>query len=122
MEPAYINLAVLLSASGLFLFGLACVIYVAFRFLALVLSLDAAILKEFQMNTNAYRDAARTNPIQESKLKDFIQSRMAPTDGDFIPVSDEEAFLQEQITELRGKGLTDEELEAFVRQAVSDKV
>ena len=107
----------LLIAAALFLFGLACVIYVAYRFLVIVLSLDAAILHEFKGHGRNVEQIAKSGPIQEEKLKSFIQARMSPTDGGFVPQSDEEAFINEQVEHLRRQGMSDEELDAFIRQA-----
>jgi hypothetical protein len=113
-----------LIAAALFLFSLACMFYVGFRFLSLVLSMEIGIVKEFRGgNTQVLEavhevggDAGKT----QSKLKDFIASRFTPTEGEFIPVTDEEQFIQEQVEHLRQQGLTDEELDAFIRQAVAD--
>ena len=110
----------LLFAAGSFLFGLACVIYVAMRFLIIAISLDAAILREFKGQSAAVGRALGDIPEKEEKLKSFIQSRMTPTEGEFVPQSEEEQFIQEQVEHLRRQGMTDEELDAFVRQAAGD--
>ena len=112
----------LLVAAGFFLFGLSCVIYVALRYLILVLSMDSAILHEFKGQTKTMNKIASAGPIQEEKLKTFIQARMAPTEGDFAPYSEEEAFINEQVEHLRRQGMTDEELDAFVRSAVGTDI
>ena len=112
----------LLASAGFFLFSLSCVLYVAFRFLILVLSLDSAILREFKGQIGRVDQVTAQGPINEKKLKDFIQSRMAPTEGDYHPYSDEEAFIQEKVEELRHQGMTQEELDAFVRQAVGSDI
>ena len=113
----YLGIIGVLLASALLLLGLACVIYVAYRFLIIVLSLDAAILHEFKGQGRNVEKMAKAGPIQEDKLKSFIQARMTPTEGDFVPQSDEEAFINEQVEHLRRQGLTDEELDLFIRQA-----
>lgn len=118
-----LTVALLLAAGGLFLVGLAAVVYVAYRFLALALSMDMAMLREFRVQANASEKAAQSaGPVLGDRLREFISSRMAPTEGEFVPTSDEEMFIQEQVEHLRRQGLTEEELEAFMRQAVGTDI
>jgi hypothetical protein len=46
---------------------------------------------------------------------------MTPTEGDFTPVSEEEQFIQENVEHLRRQGMTEEELDSFIRQAVGSE-
>lgn len=110
---------VLLFAAAMFCFGIASVIYVAFRFLSIAISLDSAILRGIK-NKPQEQVQQPTEPPLESKLREFISSRLAPTQGDFVPYADEVAFLNEQVESLRSKGLTEEELNQFIRQAVTE--
>lgn len=105
------------------MFGLACVIYVAYRFLALALSMDAAILREFSLTSKSIKQLTQSaGPVLGEKLKEFIANRLTPTEGDFSGSSDEELFLNEQVEHLRRQGLTEEELNAFIRQAVGTDI
>lgn len=113
---------VILFAIGFCLLGVASVVYVAFRFLSLVLSMEVGILKEFQGSQRAVNIALEDVPRKESQLKEFIKARMTPTDGDFVPTDDETAFINEQVDHLRNQGLSAEELDAFVRQAVGSDI
>ncbi len=129
-------LVFMLIGGGVFLFAAACVIYVAFRFLSLVLTLDMAMLREFKyqaINTGqaistasqavtSAEEAMKANSVQPSKLREFIAARMSPTQGDFTPYSEEEAFINESVEHLRRQGLNDDELDAFVRQAVGTDI
>lgn len=113
---AYYHIAILLAASGLFLFGLSCVIYVAYRFLSLVLSLDAAMLREFKLNVRS------PNPVLGRKIEYPTQPNTEPTEGSFEPTSDENMYVQEQVEQLRGiQGLSDADLASAIRQAVGDQ-
>jgi hypothetical protein len=107
---------------GLCLTAFAASLYVALRFLLLVISMEAGILREFKNSSKAVDRALSDIPEKEAKLKSFIQSRMAPTDGEFVPQSDEEAFINEQVDHLRRQGMTDDELDAFIRQAAGTDI
>jgi hypothetical protein len=113
---------VFLFGLGVCLLGLAATVYVAYRFMSLVVSMEAGILKEFGRSGKAVNMALEDIPKKEAKLREFIQARMAPTEGGFEPYDDETAFLNEQVMHLREKGLTDEELDAFIRQAVGTDI
>ena len=115
-------LALCLFAGAFFLFAFACAIYVAYRFLSLALSMDAAFLKEFSGQQRTVQQALSQSPIQQSSLKKFSQDRMTPTEGTFEPFNDEEAFLNEQVDRLRQQGLSEEECNEFIRQAVGTSV
>lgn len=109
----------ILAGAGLFLFGLACVVYVTYRFLSLVLSMDMAMLREVKLSSRVMASPpveTGQEPIQ-SQLRSFIQSRMAPTDGDFVGQSDEEMFIREQAEELKDRGVLDAtEIDLFVKE------
>lgn len=114
--------ALIVTSFSVLLFALAAVVYVSFRFLALVLSMEVGILKEFKVQRPAMDKALADIPEKEAKLKDFIRARMSPTEGDFTPYSDEEAFINENVEFLRRQGMTDDELDAFIRQAVGTDI
>jgi hypothetical protein len=120
--PSMLNWGVFLFGLGIALSGVAAMIYVAYRFLALVLSMEVGILKEFQGSQKAVNIALADVPRKESQLKEFIKARMAPTEGDFVGADDETQFLNEQVTHLRNQGLTEDELESFIRQAVNSDI
>ena len=120
--PSMISWGVFLFGIGIACAGVAAMVYVAYRFLALVLSMEVGILKEFQGNQKAVNTVLADIPRKESQLKEFIKARMTPSEGDFIPGSDEVAFLNEQVAHLREAGLTNEELDAFIRQAVGSDI
>lgn len=115
-------LALTLFCAALFVFAVALMGYVAFRFLSLALSLDAALLREFIKVENKTDEHLRSSPVQPDKLKSFIQSRMTPTEGTFEPYDEEELFVQQQVEHLRRAGMTEEECEAFIRQAVGTDI
>jgi hypothetical protein len=118
----YVFLCAITLAGALGFFAVSACIYVAFKFLSLAISLDAALLREFKVQNQHDIKMDANNPITSDKLKSFIASRFTPTDGDFVPYSDEEAFLNERVAELRAKGLTDEELQSFIKQAVGTDI
>jgi len=114
--------ALTIFCAALFVFANALVIYVAFRFLSLALSVDASLLREFTKLEIKTDEHLRSTPLQADKLKSFIQSRMTPTEGAFEPYNEEELFLQQQVEHLRRSGMTDEECDAFIRQAVGTDI
>lgn len=113
----------LIAAWGLFLFGLSSMGYVGFRFLSLVISLEVGILKEFKGSKPSVQPVIQ-NPDVLEVAKNFAKGRFEATDGTYIAQNDETQFIQEQVENLRksSAGLTEEELDAFVRQAVSEQV
>lgn len=121
-------IAALLAAAALFIAALALLVWVGFRYYTLAINLDSAILKELVSRPMSI-PIAGSQPTSESllgnQLKEFIASRMKPTDGEFITNTDEELFIQEQIKNLRDQGqggISEEEMKAFVSQAVTEKV
>jgi hypothetical protein len=110
----WIIIALILSLSVLAL-SLAGLGYVLYRFLSLIVSMEVGILKEF----GSFVGSGKQNMF--NKIKEFAQAGMKPTEGDYVPYDDEEAFVAEQVNKLKNKGLTDEELDSFVRQAVTDQ-
>lgn len=121
-------LAAVLFSGALFLAALALLAWVAYRFLSVVIAQDSAILREIQSRPqilSAPGSQATTESLLGSQLKQFIADRMKPTDGEFIANTDEEMFIQEQVKNLRDSGhggISEAEMEQFVRQAVSEKV
>lgn len=97
---------------GIALIGLTCMVYVAWRFLAVIAGLEMQMLREI---INQQRGVAVVNPL-------VAAGHVKPTQGDFVPYNDEEAFINERAAELRREGLAPSDLEEFVRQAVKDEV
>lgn len=91
----------------------AVAMYVAFKFAALAISLDINLTKVFQITQ---KPQAIVQPAASGVAQD------KPSAEPFVPYNEEEAFLQEKIDELRGKGLSDQELEQFIRQAVGTDI
>lgn len=122
MIPNMMTWAAFLFVVACCLFGLSAIVYVAFRYLSLVLSMEIGILKEFAKHGKVVDKALEDIPAKESQLREFIRARMSPTEGDFVAQNEESQFIQEQAEVLRQKGMTDEELEAFIRQAVGSDI
>jgi|GEM_PF-2911151 hypothetical protein len=116
-----IELAILLVAAAFFLAALSAVIYVAYRFLLMALSVDAALLREFKATPRQLQEAKSTENVLGGQLREFIAARMKPTEGEFVGNTDEEMFIQEQIKLAEAQGMTAEEIKAFMSQAVTDK-
>jgi len=117
------ELAALLCAGALFIAALALLVYVAYRFLSLAISLDSFILRELQSRPQVVSSPAAdtSGSILQSQLKEFIANRLKPTDGAFEFNTDEELFLNETIQNLRAQGIKEEELDAFMKHAVTVK-
>lgn len=77
--------------------------------------MEVGILKEFGSPVGS----GKQNTL--NKIKDLAQAGIKSTGGDYIPYDDDEAFVNEQVQKLKNKGLTDEELDVFIRQAVTDE-
>jgi hypothetical protein len=125
MPNMMMNWSLLLLAGSLFIAAIVAFVYVSFRFMSLVLSMEVGILKEFKTQREYVQPVAHTapdTPVTENKIKDFIKSRFAPTDGAFEGYNDEDAFIQEKVEDLRRQGLTPEELDEFVRHAVGTDI
>jgi hypothetical protein len=114
------QIAVLLAAGALFMGGLAAVLYVAYRFLLLSLTMDSALHREISAMRQALMVQNHTpETTMGSQLKSFISERLKPTEGDFVVNTDEELFVQEQLAQLQAQGFRKDEAEAFMRQAVT---
>ncbi len=115
--------AAAIAASALFIAAISLLVWVVSTQLSVLISQSIAVLQELRIRTGitAAGAAPTSESILGSQLKDFIANRLKPTDGDFITNSDEELYLQEQIKALRDQGgLTEQEIEAFVRQGVTE--
>lgn len=112
---AWWQLCLVLLCGAIALVAAASFVYVTFRFLSMALSLDAALLREFKgIRTPQAHQAALT---LDDQLKQFINSRMKPTDGDFVPSSEEDLFINEQVNRLREQGdFSEEEIKQFVHE------
>lgn len=112
-EVAPLGAWVLLSFGiGFCLFGLAALVYVAFRFMAVVTGLEISMLRELMSQRRSGQVVL--NPV----------AGMGPaaTEGSFEPYDEQHAYVQERAAELRREGLAPEELDAFMQQAVADEV
>lgn len=115
--------AAALAAAALFAAALALLVWVICTQLGVLVVQAIAILHELKTHPAivAGATASTSESILGGQLKEFISSRMKPTEGEFVTNSDEELFLQEQIKILRDQGgLSEEEIEAFVRQGVTE--
>lgn len=124
VAPVWQICAILVSG-GLFLFGLGCVIYVSFKYLSMAIGLDAMLSRQLQSQMSAMMQQPQMapgvagQPNLADQLRQFMSAQKMPqTDGEFIPYSDEEAAVREEVEKLRKKGLSEEELNNFVNQAV----
>lgn len=117
-------------AWSLFLFALACLMFcvaiflwLGLRFGALVLSMEVGILREFK-GTSAKVHPVGQPHVNPEVLSNYPKSSFEATDGMFVQQDEDTQFVQEQVENLRkgNAGLTEEELDQFVRQAVADKV
>lgn len=88
----WIGISVLLFAGGFFLFALATVLYVSWRYAIMALSMDAALLREF-----------KGTPLPVASQQQSVAAgigtygKPAKTDGGFYTMTDEEAYTQEQL-------------------------
>lgn len=113
-------IALLVFAFAFFLFALAALIYVAYRFLSLAISMDSYILKELQSRPASIPPADPTS-INDSMLRRFMASQEKPTEGDFVFNTDEELAIAEEVrklkTDMSSMSEEDEkELSAQIRQ------
>jgi hypothetical protein len=117
-------LGFLLFAAGFFVLSVAAVVYVAYRFLALALSMDAAILREFKqrpVSAPPMSNVGQEFPNITGSQANPFAGKQPDTEGDFVPHSDEGAFIAEQVELIRQQqGLTEEDMEKFIRQAKGD--
>jgi hypothetical protein len=113
----------MLAAAALFVFALACLVYVAFKFLSLGISLDAMLSRQLYMQQLQQASQQQVKqPGQQfsqqfqNELHDFMNRPQ--TEGEFIPASDTESFVREEAEKLRKKGMSEEEMQQFIQQAV----
>lgn len=134
---AWWQICLILLCAACALLAFAASIFVSFKFASLAISLDINLFRELQINRELSRLTMQPsqvpNPANESKenaaattmgqrLQDFLRSRVGASDGDFVPYSDEQAFLNEQVDGLRAKGMSQEELDTFVKQAINTDI
>lgn len=119
-------IAALSASVALLIFAIALLAWVVFSFQSTALQMGLALIHELRSARSVSQIAS--SPTSESllgsQLKQFIADRMKPTDGGFEVNSDEELYLAEVVKKLRDEsagGITDVELEAFVRQSVTEK-
>ena len=117
-----ISWAIFLFCAGWFALALAALFYVGYRAMTLIIGMEVGIVKEFKNQNGIVQQVVQQGPSTESKLKEFVKSRFTPTEGDFAPYSDEEAFIQEQVEHMRRQGLSEDELDSFIKQAVGTDI
>jgi len=100
MEISWIELSVLLFASGFFLFGLATVVYVSWRYAIMALSMDAALLREFKGTPLPQSPQMPSTQVGSANYQTY--GKPAKTDGGFFTMSDEQAWEQEQLEQAKG--------------------
>lgn len=124
------ELAAVVIAFAILVSTLTAFAYVSLRFAMMALSMDAALLREFKVASKHIADISQSNreilnssgENLQTKLRDFVASRMSPTEGEFIHQTDEEAWLAEQLNNARAEGMSKEEIQAFVSQAIGADV
>ena len=113
---------VLILVSGFALFGLAAVTYSAYLFASTVINLQAAVLREMRSHPASTPGKPDNSEVASPLSFRPDDPRVAPSDGDFVGQSDEVEFVNEMAENLRRQGMTSEELDAFVRQAVGSDI
>jgi hypothetical protein len=94
--------AVNLLAGGFFLLCFAAAMYVIYKFLALVVSIDAAIMR-----------------MQVQPMRAPSPGAAAQEQGSYVPYSEEEAWASEAVAQKAAQeGLSPEEIQEFLKQAV----
>ena len=94
--------------------------YVCFRFLSVIVTLDIAIARGLTPPQPVASDRPTgTMPFINMPPRAVPQD---PTDGEFIPYTDEEAFLNERARQLRKEhGLDDTSLDAALEEIIKQK-
>jgi hypothetical protein len=112
----WIELAVLLFAGAFFLFGLATVLYVSWRYAIMALSMDAALLREFK-GTPLQAPQQTATSVGSANYQTY--GKPAKTDGGFFTMTDEQAYEQEQMEQAKstfGPHATEQDLIDYLRQ------
>ena len=108
-------------AGTAFLAALAVFVYMCLRFLHMARDGDMDLLRRVE---SMKRNMAQTQMRSGGTAGELVVNPFAPqqeaTDGDFIVNTDEESFLQEQIRVADSHGMKPEDIESFVRQAVTE--
>ena len=111
------GIALLLFAGGFFLFGLAAVVYVSWRYAIMALSMDAALLREFKGTPLPQSPQMPSTQVGSANYQTY--GKPAKTDGGFFTMSDEQAWEQEQLEQAKslfGPGTTDQDLIDHLRR------
>lgn len=104
MGTGWLIVAALLVAAGVFCFGLACIVYTAYRFLSIAITLDAQFSRELGAQRQILEKYFRRAP--EGAGEGFFD---APDDADLRRMEDQRA--------LKRAGWPDEELEDILDKA-----
>jgi hypothetical protein len=117
------QIALLLVSAGLFLFGLACLIFASQRFLTVAV---VEIKKQIASSPKSTGQFPHPGLDLNQKMQEFWEKRLTPTDGGFDPYNEEEMFVREKVEELRnigvfaGQEMSDGEMEDYVKQSLRD--
>jgi hypothetical protein len=119
-----IELSILLFAGALFCISLAAVLYVAYKFLAVVTTLDMAILR-IQANARPQPfipTAENEAAVLSTHLKMAMSGKIPTTEGEFIASSDEELFVQEELEKLKSLDDKNNYLESVLKKTKAEKL
>ena len=113
----WVELAVLLFAGAFFLFGLATVLYVSWRYAIMALSMDAALLREFKGTPLPQSPQMPSTQVGSANYQTY--GKPAKTDGGFFTMTDEQAWEQEQLDQAKsafGPHATEQDLIDYLRK------
>jgi predicted Rdx family selenoprotein len=121
------QIALLLIAGGLFLFGLACFVFAVQRFLTIaIVEIKKQIASSLSTSAQSPFPGGMGFDLNK-KMQEFWEKRLTPTDGGFDGYNEEEMFVREKVDELKDIGVLDaeqmnqDEMETFVKQALRDQ-
>lgn len=118
------QIALVLVAGGLFLFGLACFVFAVQRFLTVAI---VEVKKQIASSLKPQEHFPGLGIDLNKKMEEFWEKRLTPTEGGFDAYNEEEMFVREKVEELRACGALDDtqmsqkEMETFVQQALREK-
>lgn len=120
MLAMYWQIVFLLIAGGLFLFGLACLIFASERFLTVAI---VEVKRQIASSANIPGRFPGVGADLEKSMQEFWKKRLTPTEGGFDPYNEEEMWVREKAEELKAVGalddkMSDAEMVAFVKESL----
>lgn len=104
----WVYISVFVACAALFMTAFSAAIYVAYRFLAVIVTLDAAMS----------RSRALTAELKNPVLFPSNHTQPESQDGTAEPYDEEALYIAEAVRKVRGQdGLSDEELQKFIAGA-----